>query len=69
MWMTQLASEMPAGYKTMLFAFDRFRDAQGVADSKSSIFHVPNVYEQKSPINIHNTLSGSLRLAPIIQMQ
>jgi uncharacterized protein len=45
--MTQLASEMPHGYKTMLFAFDWFRDEQGVADSKSSIFHVPNEYAAK----------------------
>ena len=45
--MTQLAREMPAGYKTMLFAFDWFRDEQGVADSKSSIFHVPNEYAFK----------------------
>lgn len=45
--MTQLSSELPAGYKTMLFAFDWFRDEQGVADSKSSIFHVPNEYAAK----------------------
>ncbi|MDI1298881.1 amidohydrolase family protein [Methylotenera sp.] len=45
--MTQLAGEMPSGYKTMLFAFDWFRDEQGVADSKSSIFHVPNEYAAK----------------------
>lgn len=45
--MKQLASEMPNGYKTMLFAFDWFRDEQGVADSKSSIFHVPNEYAAK----------------------
>ncbi len=45
--MTQLASEMPSGYKSMLFAFDWFRDEQGMADSKSSIFHVPNEYAAK----------------------
>ena len=45
--MSHLASEMPSGYKTMLFAFDWQRDEQGVADKKNSIFHIPNEYAAK----------------------
>lgn len=42
-----LHSEMPAGYKSMLFAFDWFRDAQGEPVKKHSIFHIPNEYAAK----------------------
>ena len=42
--MATLSSEMPSGYKTMLFAFDWFRDEQGTADTNNSIFHIPNHY-------------------------
>ncbi len=44
---SQLASEMPTGYKTMLFAFDWLHDDHGVADKTQSIFHVPNDYAAK----------------------
>lgn len=42
-----LHSEMPAGYKSMLFAFDWFRDEQGEPIKEHSIFHVPNEYTAK----------------------
>jgi mannonate dehydratase len=42
--MTHLASEMPAGYKTMLFAFDWVHNSQGVAEKEHSIFHIPDTY-------------------------
>ncbi len=42
--MVSLSAEMPAGYKTMLFAFDWLRDEHGVADKQHSIFHIPNDY-------------------------
>ncbi|MDP1659946.1 MAG: amidohydrolase family protein [Methylotenera sp.] len=45
--MVQLASEMPTGYKTMLFAFDWLSDGQGVADKNNAIFHIPNEYAAK----------------------
>ncbi len=45
--MVQLSSEMPTGYKSMLFAFDWLRDEQGIADKQHSIFYVPNKYVAK----------------------
>ncbi len=42
--MVALSTEMPSGYKTMLFAFDWLRDGQGVADKEHSIFYIPNDY-------------------------
>lgn len=42
--MTHLASEMPVGYKTMLFAFDYAHNAQGLVEKERSIFHIPNRY-------------------------
>lgn len=45
--MTQLASEMPAGYKSMLFAFDWVHDEQGKPNQAQSIFHIPNEYAAK----------------------
>jgi uncharacterized protein len=40
----QISAEMPVGYKSMLFAFDWFRDAQGKPLKEHSIFHIPNEY-------------------------
>jgi mannonate dehydratase len=42
--LVQLSSEMPAGFKSMLFAFDWFHSENGQADKTHSIFHVPNHY-------------------------
>lgn len=42
--LVQLSSEMPAGYKSMLFAFDWYHDQQGKPDKAHSIFHVPDQY-------------------------
>ena len=42
--MAQLMSEMPAGFKTMLFAFDWFHDENGQPNKSNSIFHIPNDY-------------------------
>lgn len=42
-----LAAEMPDGFKTMLFAFDWFRDEQGEILKSHSIFHVSNEYAAK----------------------
>ena len=39
-----LASEMPTGYKTMLFAFDWVHDSQGKPNKEHSIFHIPDTY-------------------------
>ncbi len=43
----QLASEMPTGYKSMLFAFDWVHDEQGKPNQAQSIFHIPNAYAAK----------------------
>jgi uncharacterized protein len=43
----QISSEMPAGYKSMLFAFDWFRDAQGKPLKENSIFYISNEYAAK----------------------
>jgi uncharacterized protein len=45
--LVQISAEMPAGYKSMLFAFDWFRDAQGKPLKEHSIFHIPNEYVEK----------------------
>ncbi|WP_020183222.1 amidohydrolase family protein [Methylotenera sp. 1P/1] len=42
-----LHAEMPAGYKSMLFAFDWYRDAQGRPLTEQSIFYVSNHYASK----------------------
>ena len=42
--LAQITSEMPAGFKSMLFAFDWFRDAKGRPIKEQSIFHIPNEY-------------------------
>ncbi len=44
---THLAGEMPAGYKTMLFAFDWVHDSQGKPNKEHSIFHIPDAYAAK----------------------
>ena len=45
--LVQISTEMPAGYKSMLFAFDWFRDAQGKPLKEHSIFHISNEYVKK----------------------
>jgi uncharacterized protein len=45
--LAQITSEMPAGFKAMLFAFDWFRDAKGRPIKAQSIFHIPNEYAAK----------------------
>ncbi len=45
--LAQITSEMPAGFKSMLFAFDWFRDAKGRPIQEQSIFYVPNEYAAK----------------------
>jgi len=42
--MLQLSADMPAGYKTMLFAFDWTHTSQGSPDKARSIFHIPDSY-------------------------
>lgn len=42
--LVQISREMPAGYKSMLFAFDWYHDEQGRPNKEHSIFHVPNQY-------------------------
>ncbi len=42
--MVDLSADMPAGYKTMLFAFDWTHNAQGEPEKAHSIFHIPNSY-------------------------
>lgn len=39
-----LCAAMPAGFKVMLFAFERFHDIQGVAHPERSAFYVPNAW-------------------------
>ncbi len=45
--LAQITSEMPASFKSMLFAFDWFRDAKGRPIKEQSIFYVPNEYAEK----------------------
>ena len=42
--MIDLVAEMPAGFKTMLFAFDWFHDEHGEPQQAQSIFHIPDAY-------------------------
>lgn len=42
-----LLAGMPAGAKTMLFAFDRVHLADGAADTANSAFYVPNEYARQ----------------------
>jgi len=42
--MVDLSANMPAGYKTMLFAFDWTHNAQGKPEKAHSIFHIPDSY-------------------------
>lgn len=45
--MVEIVSGMPAGFKAMLFAFDRFHDESGKPDDEHSIFYIPNSYAAK----------------------
>lgn len=45
--LAHLSSEMPAGYKTMLFAFEWAHDEAGKQIKEESIFHIPNDYAAK----------------------
>ncbi|MBC7756741.1 MAG: amidohydrolase family protein [Bdellovibrio sp.] len=45
--LAQITSEMPIGFKSMLFAFDWFRDAKGRAVKEHSIFYIANEYAAK----------------------
>jgi uncharacterized protein len=42
--MLHLSADMPAGYKTMLFAFDWAHNEQGEPEKSHSIFHIPDSY-------------------------
>lgn len=42
-----LSAEMPAGYKSMLFAFDWFHLPNGKPSKQNSIFYIPNDYAAK----------------------
>jgi mannonate dehydratase len=42
-----LCDAMPAGFKVMLFAFERFHDARGDAHPEHSAFYVPNAWAAK----------------------
>lgn len=42
--MLQLSADMPAGYKTMLFAFDWTHTPEGKPDKARSVFHIPNSF-------------------------
>ncbi|PKO33808.1 MAG: amidohydrolase [Betaproteobacteria bacterium HGW-Betaproteobacteria-7] len=42
-----LCDAMPAGFKVMLFAFERFHDAAGQAHPEHSAFYVPNAWAAK----------------------
>ena len=45
--LAQVSTEMPAGFKSMLFAFDWFRDEKGRPIKEQSIFYIPNEYAAK----------------------
>ena len=45
--LVDIVSQMPAGFKTMLFAFDWFHDVQGRPQKAHSIFHIPDSYAAK----------------------
>ncbi len=42
-----LCDAMPAGFKVMLYAFERFHDGHGDAHSEHSAFYVPNAWAAK----------------------
>ena len=42
-----LVSQLPTGFKVLLFAFDWHHDEQGQAIKERSIFHIPNRYAAK----------------------
>lgn len=42
--LAQISAEMPAGFKSMLFAFDWYHDENGQPNQSHSIFHVPDQY-------------------------
>ena len=42
-----LVEAMPAGFKVMLFAFERFHDETGNAVAEHMAFHVPDAYAQR----------------------
>ena len=42
--LAQISAEMPAGFKSMLFAFDWFHDENGKPNKSNSIFHIPDQY-------------------------
>ena len=46
--LAQLSGEMPAGFKTMLFAFDWFHDENGKPNQANSIFYISNEYAAKT---------------------
>ena len=42
--LVEMSRDMPAGYKSMLFAFDWTRDEHGKIQKDHAIFHIPNAY-------------------------
>ncbi|HSR02957.1 MAG TPA: amidohydrolase family protein [Methylophilaceae bacterium] len=42
-----LSASMPAGCKSLLFAFDWFHDENGKPNRKNTIFYIPNAYAKK----------------------
>lgn len=62
--MAHLASEMPMGYKTMLFAFDWVYNDIGQPVKENSIFNISDAYAAKLHKQYHNILSGSPRIHP-----
>lgn len=45
--LVNLSTEMPVGYKSMLFAFDWFHNPNGKPNKENSIFFIPNDYAAK----------------------
>lgn len=45
--LAQITTEMPTGFKSMLFAFDWFHGANGKPNKEKSIFYIPNEYAAK----------------------
>lgn len=46
--LASLCSELPAGFKVMLYAFEWWHDEHGRASPEHSIFHIPNSYAAKA---------------------
>lgn len=42
----KLVASMPSGFKTMLYAFELFHDADGKPDKTRSMFYIPNQYAE-----------------------